>query len=282
VLRRSISQHAQGLHQVKPLVTGQGQAAGGLRFPKPASGTDDFNGDSPRKFTAGVANRFLWPLKERNTMNMTRSLIAVAALAATTAALPVQAQDTGNWIVRARAVHLDSANKDSTNVPGVGNLGLSINNKWLPEVDITYFLSPNLAAELILTVPQKQTVYVGALGGANAGTFKHLPPTLTLQYHMTGLTGFRPYVGAGLNFTRLMSVNLAGASTALGAKVDLDRNSWGLALQVGVDVPLGGGWLLNADVKKVQIGTKVLANGASLGKFKVDPVLVGIGVGKRF
>ena len=214
-------------------------------------------------------------------MTKTRSLLVLAALASA-AALPVQAQDTGNWIVRARAVHLDSANKDSTNVPGVGNLDLSINNKWLPEVDISYFLTPNLAAELILTIPQKQTVYVGALGGANAGTFKHLPPTLTLQYHVTGLQGFRPYVGAGLNYTRLMSVKLDGASTALKADVDLKRNSFGLALQVGVDVPLGGGWLLNADVKKVNIGTKVLANGASLGKFKVDPVLVGIGVGKRF
>ena len=53
-------------------------------------------------------------------------------------------------------------------------------------------------------------------------------------------------------------------------------------MQAGVDMPLGGGWLLNADVKKVQIGTKVLANDASVGKFKVDPLLFGIGIGKRF
>ena len=86
------------------------------------------------------------------------ALLAIAAAATLAAALPAAAQDTGNWIVRARAVHLDSANKDGTNVPGVGNLDLSINNKWLPEVDISYFFSPNLAAELILTYPQKQTV----------------------------------------------------------------------------------------------------------------------------
>ena len=210
------------------------------------------------------------------------ALLAIAAAATLTAALPAAAQDTGNWIVRARAVHLDSANKDGTNVPGVGNLDLSINNKWLPEVDISYFFTPNLAAELILTYPQKQTVYVGALGGAKAGTFKHLPPTLTLQYHVTGLGSFRPYVGAGVNFTNLSGVHLDGASNALGASVNLKRNSYSLALQAGVDMPLGGGWLLNADVKKVQIGTKVLANDASVGKFKVDPLLFGIGIGKRF
>lgn len=204
----------------------------------------------------------------------TTPLFAIAALALA-ATLPAAAQDTGNWIVRARAVHLDSANKDDT------GLGLTINNKWLPEVDISYFFSPNLAAELILTVPQKQTVHSSVLK-ADAGTFKHLPPTLTLQYHVTGLGGFRPYVGAGVNYTNLSSVHLDAASAALSASVNLKRNSFGLALQAGVDIPLGGGWLLNADVKKVQIGTKVLANDVSAGKFKVDPVLVGIGIGKRF
>jgi outer membrane protein len=171
-------------------------------------------------------------------------------------------------------VHLDSANKDGT------GLGLSINNKWLPEVDISYFFSPNLAAELILTVPQKQTVYAGATA---IGSFKHLPPTLTLQYHFTGLGSFRPYLGAGVNYTNISSVKIDPAvEAALNASINLKRNSYGLALQAGVDVPLGGGWLLNADIKKVQIGTKVLANDASVGKFKVDPVLFGIGIGKRF
>ncbi|MEK8053538.1 OmpW family outer membrane protein [Ideonella sp. DXS22W] len=200
-------------------------------------------------------------------MTAIRSLIAIAAAAAAVCALPVQAQDTGNFIVRARAVHLDSANKDGT------NLGLTINDKTIPEVDLSYFFSPNLAAELILTYPQKQTVY---LNGAEIGSFKHLPPTLTLQYHFTGLNGFRPYVGAGVNYTNISAVNI------LNGTGGLKHNSWGLAAQVGVDVPVGGGWLLNVDVKKVQIGTNVYLSGADKGKFKVDPLLVGVGFGKRF
>lgn len=203
------------------------------------------------------------------------TLRRLAVLAAAAAALPLaaQAQDSGNWLVRARALYLDSADKDST------GFGLSINNKTFPELDISYFLSPNLAAELVLTYPQKQTVHSTAVG-ADIGTFKHLPPTLTLQYHVTGLGNVRPYVGAGINFTNLSSVKFDSNVAALG--LGLKHNSVGFALQVGVDVPVGGGWLVNADVKKVQIGTTVYSHGNSVGKFKVDPVLVSLGVGKRF
>lgn len=196
-------------------------------------------------------------------------LIAIAAAAAIPAA---QAQDTGNWIVRARAVNLASANKDST------GLGLTINDKVIPEVDISYFFSPNLAAELILTYPQKQTVYSN---GTEIGSFKHLPPTLNLQYHVTGLGGFRPYIGAGLNYTNITAVYFNPAVTA-ALHPGLKHNSFGLSLQAGVDIPLGGGWLLNADVKKVQIETTVYSSGNSAGKFKVDPTLFALGVGKRF
>ena len=47
-----------------------------------------------------------------------------------------QPADTGNWLVRGRALHLDSANKDST------GLNLSVNSKTFSEVDVTYSLRP--------------------------------------------------------------------------------------------------------------------------------------------
>jgi outer membrane protein len=194
------------------------------------------------------------------------------ALAAAAAALPAAyAQDTGNWIVRARAVNLDPANKDNSGT------GIEVNSKVIPEVDVSYFLSPNVAFELILTVPQKHTItYESGEGRANLGTLKHLPPTLTAQYHFTGLGSYRPYVGAGINYTRFSDINLAFPT------LSLKKSSVGLALQAGVDVPLGGGWLVNADLKWAQISTRAYDSGVEFAKFKVDPVLFGIGVGKRF
>jgi outer membrane protein len=194
---------------------------------------------------------------------------AAAALAAVTALslapATTYAQDTGNWVVRARALYLDSSNDDST------GLDLSVNNKWFPEVDISYFMTPNWALELILTYPQEHDV---SAGGTKIGTLKQLPPTLTLQYHFTGMP-VRPYLGAGINYTRFSSVNLP-------AGVTIDSSSWGFALNAGLDYPIGNGWLLNVDVKKVQIGTAVKAGGATLGDFDVDPWLFSVGVGYRF
>lgn len=199
-------------------------------------------------------------------MNKRCQALALAAAALTVAALPAaHAQESGDWIVRARALHLDSADKDNT------GLDLSLKNKTFPEVDVTYFFTPNIAAELVLTYPQKHDLRAG---GDKIGSLKHLPPTLSLQYHFTGMS-FRPYLGAGINYTRFSSVDLP-------AGVDIDRSSWGLALGAGVDVPVGNGWLVNVDVKKVQIRTDVSAAGANLGSFKVDPLLFSVGFGKRF
>ena len=202
---------------------------------------------------------------KRKTMKKQITLAAAALCTLMSGAAMAQQTTEGPWLVRARAVHLDSANKDST------GLNLSINDKWIPEVDVTYFFNKNIAAELILTVPQRHTL---SAGGTAIGSLKHLPPSLLLQYHFDA-PGFKPYVGAGINYTRFSAVRLP-------AGVDIDRNSFGGALQLGVDFPVAKNVVLNLDVKKVYIKTDVSAAGNKIGTFKVDPVLFGIGLGWRF
>ncbi len=199
---------------------------------------------------------------------MKKQVIAAAVLGLVMATSAfAQAAPQGPWQVRVRALHLDSSNKDST------GLDLSINDKWMPEIDISYFFTPNIAAELVLTIPQKHDLRAG---GTQIGTLRHLPPTLTAQYHFAPNGAIRPYVGAGINYTRFSSVHLP-------AGVGIDKSSFGGALQLGVDVPLPyKNLILNFDVKKVYIKTDVSAGGAKIGSFKVDPVLFGIGLGWRF
>jgi outer membrane protein len=204
---------------------------------------------------------------------MKRTLLAVAAVCALSSGAAFAQQAEGPWMVRVRAVNLDSANKDST------GLGLSINNKWMPEVDVSYFFTPNIAAELILTYPQKHDLRANGLG--KIGSLKHLPPTLLAQYHFTNFSGFKPYVGAGINYTRFSNVRFDPAVQA-ALNPSIDKDSWGGALQVGVDIPLSKNLYLNFDVKKVFIKTDVFSAGNKVGTFKVNPVLAGVGLGWRF
>ena len=203
----------------------------------------------------------------------TRPVLAAASLAALLAAtaMPVQAQESP-WQLRVRAVKIDPADKDRT------GLGLSLSQKTIPEVDISYFLTRNIAAELVLTVPQRHTLYSE---GTRIGSVKQLPPTLLAQYHFNPGGSFRPYLGAGLNYTLFSSVNFDPAVQA-ALQPSIRKHSFGLAAQAGFDYMLDKRWSINVDVKKIQMSTDVRSAGASVGKFKIDPLLVGVGAGYRF
>jgi len=209
---------------------------------------------------------------QRSTQKTLTAAVA-AILFVTLNPAQAQAQDDGPWLVRARAVHLSPADK-SDPIGGVGASDrLSVSDKTIPEVDLSYFFTPSVSAELVLTYPQKHDV---ALDGNKIGTFKHLPPTLLAQYHFLPSAQFDPYVGAGINYTTLSKVEL------LNGQGSLDHDSWGLALQAGVDYKIDQRWSLNFDVKKVQIRSDVMISGAKVSAVKVDPLMVGVGVGYRF
>lgn len=203
------------------------------------------------------------------------ALMVMAAGSVSTAARA----DEGSWLVRARAVRLHMADQSEA-IPslGVPSDAIQANDKTIPEIDITYFFTKNIAAELILTVPQKQDV---TLSGAKIGTFQHLPPTLTVQYHFLPDGMVRPYVGAGVNYTRISSValNVPGVGD-----LDLESSSLGGALQVGVDVKVADNLFVNLDVKKVWISSDVMlkSTGAKVSSVTLDPIAFSVGIGYRF
>jgi len=202
---------------------------------------------------------------------MSKSVAAVLA-ALTLMSGNVLAQESP-WLVRVRAVHIDPADK-SDPVGGTGAADrLHVKDKTIPEVDIAYFFTKNIATELVLTYPQKHDV---TLDGNKIGSMKHLPPTLTVQYHFAPDAAFRPYVGAGVNYTTFSKVKL------LDGAASMEHDSFGLALQAGADIAIDKNWSINFDVKKVQIRSDIMIGGARASHVKVDPVLLGVGVGYRF
>jgi outer membrane protein len=206
-----------------------------------------------------------------NAISIRTRLIAAAALTCAAAA-PAFA---GDFVVRARALQLDPANQSTGTLE---TLNVTVSSKQIWEIDASYFFTPNIAVEVIATTPQKHTVYA-ANETVRLGTLRHLPPTVTAQYHFAPENAaVRPYVGLGVNYTRFSATNLYYG----GTKLDVEKNSWGLAYQIGADFPITKSVSFNVDFKKIDINTDVKLNGTKLGTVKVDPVLFGIGIGYRF
>ena len=204
------------------------------------------------------------------------SLKLVALGLALTAAVPAMAQQAseGNWLIRGRAVHLNWDNDQSSGLPLGGTTKVEAQNRWIPEVDVSYFFTRNIAAELVLTYPQKIDIDVG---GTKQGTIKALPPSLLLQYHFTDLGAFKPYVGAGLNYPRFYKRN-----NILSGAAEVEKDSFGWTGQIGFDYALNKNWSLNVDAKYVKIDTDVKLNGSKIGHVDLNPWLLGVGIGYRF
>jgi outer membrane protein len=166
----------------------------------------------------------------------------------------------------------------------------SITNSGIPELDISYFLTKNIAVEAICCVSPHTVNASGTIAadGKIADTWL-FPPTVLLQYHFdgaaVGLPQFKPYVGAGVNYTVFFDNN-AGTNFS-DVKIG-DR--WGAAVQAGFDYHLQGNWFLNVDFKKLWLNTDAsatIAAGAAAGDrvsfhVNIDPIIVGAGIGYRF
>ena len=199
-------------------------------------------------------------------MKITRSLAATALVTAGSAALLATPDASAQLMVRGRALYIAPQERSSP-------LSLGVSNEVTPELDLSWFFTPNIAVELILAT-QRHNV---TSAGVDIGSLKHLPPTLMLQYHFTSSQDFKPYVGVGVNYTRFYDVNLGGGT------LTVDRSSTGGAIQAGFDYRLSGQWYLNVDVKKVWIETDVkTAGGVFVSNLKIDPLQFGIGIGYKF
>jgi outer membrane protein len=183
------------------------------------------------------------------------------------------------WQVRVRA--LGVVTRDKGSVDGIAGSSLSSSDSVTPEVDFSYFFTDNIAAELILGTTSSKISGKGSIDSLGTiGKTWLLPPTLTLQYHFTNFGNFKPYVGAGVNYTMFYSQSARGAATNLDVK-----NTFGAALQVGFDYMIDKHWGWNVDVKKLYLRPDYDATvgGSNVkGSAKLDPWLIGTGVTYRF
>lgn len=217
---------------------------------------------------------------------MMRSLLLGAAVLMVTGETAMAAQ--GDWLVRLRGIVVAPTENTSGVMPDLTAGSVEVDNAIVPELDFTYFLTDNVAAELILATSPHDLNGTGAIEPlGEVADVMVLPPTLTLQYHFMPDGAISPYLGVGVNYTIFYSEDASDSLvTALGGATDVDvDDSFGVAFQAGVDIPVNDRWFLNADIKYIQIDTDAtLTTGDTVRTVEVDldPIVAGVGVGFRF
>ncbi len=190
--------------------------------------------------------------------------------------------EAGDWQVRLRTLVV-APTEDSSTITAIGGEA-TLGNAVVPEIDITYFIAEYWAAELIAVItPHNTRGENTSLGSLDLGDVFLLPPTLTLQYHISPNDTYRPYVGAGVNYTVFFDAKKGVSINSI--KYD---NSFCFALQAGIDIGLekfgfNEHWAINFDVKKIFLSTDVSINGGTIRtEVDIDPWLIGFGLAYRF
>ena len=224
---------------------------------------------------------------------MKRLLLAASLLSSLAIAGQAQAQsvfdfgappvgkEANTLMVRIRAIGVIPEDNGSS-VTAI-NGTVNVTSQAAPEIDFSYFFTDNIAAELIAASTRHEVSVTGSAlpGKVDVGSAWILPPTLTLQYHFAPHSQISPYVGVGLNASWGYDSQPA---TPTGQKFTRN-NTWGPALQVGVDYNIGGHWFANFDIKQIFMHTGAHV-GTVLGEVKantsLDPLVIGAGIGYRF
>lgn len=207
-------------------------------------------------------------MKARTTRRTPSFAPLALALAFGGLALPAAAAEAGQWQFAVGAHNVDPKS-DNGSVVG-GALDVQVGSDVKPTITAEYFFTENLGLEVLASWPFEHDISIKGLG--KVGSTKHLPPTISLQYHF-GQGNVRPFVGAGVNYTYFSSEKTSGPLA--GTDLDLDA-SFGLAGHAGIDFAVGQSGAIRVDARWIDIDTDATLNGADIGTVEIDPFVYGV------
>ena len=212
---------------------------------------------------------------------MTLSSVAAAALACLAPCALAQSQ--GANVVKLGITEYTTHEK-TNGISGIGvppGADVDVSNATTVIFVYERLFTPNIGLEFVIGVPPelkaKATGSAAFLG--EVLTVRNVSPTLLLNYHFfSPAEALRPYVGAGINYTRFTS-----AHSSLAPTVDLGYST-GLALQAGLNYAITKDVGLFASIAKLDVKSKVVASGASVLTTTVDfrPIVYSAGVSYQF
>jgi outer membrane protein len=214
-------------------------------------------------------------------MTNVKAAALCAAIAATISA-PVLAHEAGDMMLRVggAGVYPTGDSEDINGLPAGAKV--EADSAWSLGLSFTYMFTDEIGLGVLGAYPFKHDIKgqgsISSLG--KVGSTKQLPPTVTLQYYFNNDSAFTPFLGAGINYTHFWDEDTSGALS--GANLNLD-DSWGYALEGGVDYDINDKWMVSGQVYYINIETK--ADVSTLpGNFNVDinPWVYFVSAGYKF
>ena len=208
--------------------------------------------------------------------------VALTAMTTTAAAPTAAAQDT---IVKLGVSRYTTHSQTDGGVTGIGvPPGADAESGDATTLLLTYerLITPQIGIELVLGIPPKikaRATGTVAFLGDDVLSAQNVSPTVFAVYHF-GESGsmWRPYLGAGINFTRFVSIK-----SKLAPSVTMS-DSIGWAVEAGVDYALSSQWGLFGSVAALQVKSKIVASGVTVLQTTIDfrPIVYSVGVAYRF
>lgn len=230
------------------------------------------------------------------------STLLKASLAAALIAAPAfaSAYEKGDWIFRVGAATVaPDGDSDLIIIPTdpatVLPNGVDVDDDTQLGLTLSYMFADKWSVELLASTPFEHDIELADAPVA-AGSTKHLPPTVTINwYPRGGEEGWQPFIGAGLNYTYFWDEQVDGElegalGDILGADGPVPANlslsdSWGVALRAGFDYPINEKWAVTASMYWINIETEAtLATAAGDVQWDVaiDPFVWKFGVAYTF
>ncbi len=237
---------------------------------------------------------------------MNKVMTMAATIALLGAAVPGHAYEAGDVVLRLGATMVaPEAKSGDINLPTGLVAEADVDDDIQLGIIPVYMVDSHWGVELLAATPFEHDIEAkgkGAIAGTtlDAGSTKHLPPTLSVQYYPRGgESGWQPYIGVGVNYTLFFDedvdselIDLLGDLTGgavTDANLDLE-NSFGLSAQAGVDIPVTENLGINLAVWYIDIDTRAeitaMASGMEAAKVKfdvdIDPWVFNLGIAYRF
>ena len=207
-----------------------------------------------------------------------RIITALALATATVIAAPAFAQDNTDtasgkrFAVVGGIAHLQPKGDAGA---GIGD----IDGDPAPTLSASWYLNDNFAVEL-WGAADKFNHRVNSDTGAKLGTVEQQPLALSAQYHFGRADStFRPFVGVGYYESNFSNEDIP-ALDGLHVGVETAKGAIGT---VGVDMNINPTWFVRADARYLHARPELTVGGQGSGSdLKLDPWVVGLGIGARF